>query len=123
MDQTFNTIIKSNKYTETCDACDMGIKWFPYERNHIFCHLQIIDISFSLCCILLCFRTMVAGSYQEICLRFELILLELLAQCLADQPVNHEVRISADRRSEMGIALACDTEMAGIFRLVACLRQ
>ena len=43
------------------------------------------------------------------------------AQIVLDDPVNLQIRITADRRGEMAVIGRCQSEMPGVYGAVLCL--
>ena len=123
MDKAFHPIVKAHEDAEASDAGHVSVERLAHEGHHVLGHLEIHHIALCFCGVLLGLRAMVRRAQEEFRLFLQLRFIEPIGKGLTDQAMHHEIRVAADRRSEMGIALTGDAEVAFVLRAVASLRK
>ena len=122
MHQALYTVIQLHKNSKASNTADDTLKSITYKLLHILYLLQIGSIPFSINGNSLPLRSMVCS----FCQLFNNLLPLLLGNrsCgkgFPQQTVHHQIRITADWRSKMGIILGRQAKMPQIFCCIASL--
>ena len=122
MDQAFDAVFQAYEEAERRNARNVGFKGLADEGQHVLALLEVVRFPFGFDGNAFARAGLVGsdGMVRQGLLRFFLGQLAP-ALVLADQAVDHEVRVAADRRREMGITFRSQAEVAGIGRRIAGL--
>ena len=122
MHKPFNAVFQGHKQTERRNSRNVRRKSFPNKRLHIFRFFQIVRVSFRFNGNAFAHTCMLRGFRQESQLRGGHFFSILVPLCIGpNEAMDHQVGVTTDRRSEMGITGRGQSEMAGIDGRIARL--
>lgn len=119
MDQTFDAVFEAHKEAKGRDACDMGFEGLADEGQHVLTFFEVVRFPFGFNGNAFPRAGLIGGHGVEGqgLLRFFFPQFAA-ALILANEAVDHEVRVAADWRRKVGIAIRGQAEVAGVGRSV-----